>query len=130
MCGVEVRQSDFFPSITPGGIFMPRIRYSEAVRDRAVRLVLESQIPIAQVARKIGCSVNTVHLWLKCRRPGSKSGHREEMSEEESASFTPVNLIDPKAAAIEIVTPNGFTLKLAEANLRFIAELLRELAAC
>lgn len=109
---------------------MPRIRYSEAVRDRAVRLVLESQIPLSQVAKKIGCSVNTVHLWLKGRKPDSKSGRREVVSEEESATFIPVNLIDQKPTAIEIVTPNGFTLKLAESNPRFIAELLSELAPC
>jgi hypothetical protein len=41
------------------------------------------------------------------------------VSEEESARFIPVNLIDQTPTAIEIVTPNGFTLKLAESNPRF-----------
>lgn len=109
---------------------MPRIRYSEAVRQRAVRLVLESQTPIAQVAKKVGCSVNTVHLWLKQHKVDSQSDHRKASSQEESATFIPVNLIDPKPAGIEIVTPSGFTLKLAEVNPRFIAELLSELASC
>lgn len=109
---------------------MPRIRYSEAVRQRAVRLVLESQTPIAQVAKKIGCSVNTIHLWLKGHEPNSKSGHHELITQEEAATFIPVNLIDQKPMGVEIVTPSGFTLKLVEANPQFIAELLGALGSC
>ena len=109
---------------------MPRIRYSEAVRDRAVHLVLESHLPIAQVAKKIGCSVNTIHLWLKCHKADSKSGRHKVMSEAEEATFIPVELVEAKNNSVEIVTPNGFTLRLHDANSQFIAELLRELAPC
>ena len=109
---------------------MPRIRYSEAVRQRAVRLVRESHMPITHVAKKIGCSVNTIHLWLKDHKPNSKSDHCETISQEEVATFIPVKLIDQKSPSVEIVTPNGFTLKFSETHQRFITELLSELASC
>ena len=109
---------------------MPRIRYSEAVRRRAVRLVLESQTPVTQVAEKIGCSANTVHLWLKQHKVDSQGDHRKASSQEETATFIPVNLIDQKSSSVEIVTPNGFTLKFAESHPQFIAELLGVLGSC
>ena len=109
---------------------MPRIRYSEAVRQRAIRLVRESHTPITQFAKKIGCSVNTVHLWLKDHKPNSKSGHPKTISQEESATFIPVKLIDQKSSSVEIVTPEGFTLKFSEIHLRFITELPCELTSC
>lgn len=105
---------------------MARIRYSEAVRQRAVRLVRQSQTPISQVAEKIGCSVNTIHLWLKESKPDS----RKTTSQEESATFIPVKLLDQKSSSVEIVTPNGFTLKLADAHPQFPAELLGALGPC
>jgi len=132
---------------------MPRIRYSAAVRDQAVRLVLDSQKPLAQVAEKFGCSVSTLQNWLKdhrqsasgnrqgvkAPRPGvknskpadSKSGrHIVADKEVSAATFIPVNLIDQKSSAVEIVTPNGFTLKLTDANPQYIAELLGVLGSC
>jgi hypothetical protein len=132
---------------------MPRIRYSDAVRSQAVRLVLESQKPLGQVARKFGCSVSTLQLWLKAHRQGVKAsrpgvknsrqadsqakgfhsksgGHLVADMEASSATFIPVNLIDHKATSIEIVTPDGFTLKLADSNPQYIAELLGVLGSC
>ena len=47
---------------------MPRIRDSAAVRDQAVRLVLESQKPLTHVAEKFGCSVSTLQNWLRDHR--------------------------------------------------------------
>ena len=52
---------------------MPRIRYSDAVRAQAVRLVLESQKPLTQVAGKFGCSVSALQNWLKAHRQGAKT---------------------------------------------------------
>jgi transposase-like protein len=148
---------------------MPRIRYSAAVRDHAVRLVLESQKPLTHVAGKFGCSVSTLQNWLKdyrqsasgnrqrvkdhkpkqgvkaskpgvknsrqadspSKRPDSKSGRHTVADKEVSpATFIPVNLIDQKSATVEIVTPDGFTLKLADANPQYIAELLGVLGSC
>ncbi len=105
---------------------MPRIRYSEEVRSEAIRLVLESQTPITQVARQIGCSVNTVHLWLKQNREPTRSS----VSPIDQTTFIPVQWVDQKNSSVEIVTPSGFTLRLPDANLQFIAELLSELASC
>jgi transposase-like protein len=125
---------------------MPRIRYSDAVRDQAVRLVLDSQKPLTHVVEKFGCSVSTLQNWLRDHRQGikgdkpdaknsklsdSKSGRHVVAGKEVSAAtFIPVNLIDQKSATIEIVTPDGFTLKLADGNPQYIAELLGVLGSC
>ena len=131
---------------------MPRIRYSDAVRDQAVRLVLESQKPLTQVAKKFGCSVSALQRWLKSHRPGVKD-HQPKPKDHQAnpqtpkpgvkkfqqavadkspppATFIPVNLIDQKSTSIEIVTPDGFTLKLTDTHPQYIAELLRELLCC
>ena len=146
---------------------MPRIRYSDAVRGQAVRLVLESQKPITQVAKKFGCSVSTLQNWLKDHRQ-STSGNRQSIKDHRqsasgnrqgvkaprpgvknskqtdskpgrhivddnhvpAATFIPVNLIDQKSATIEIVTPDGFTLKLTDTDPQYIAELLGVLGSC
>jgi transposase-like protein len=104
---------------------MPRIRYSAAVRDQAVRLVLESRRPIRQVARKFGCSENTLQVWLKAHRQGHKASHQADAKvghpavakqEASLATFIPVNLMEQKSTTLEIVTPNGFTLKLVDSH--------------
>ena len=46
---------EFFMSSTHP-ISMPRIRYSEEVKQRVITLVLESNTPVTQVTRDIGCS--------------------------------------------------------------------------
>ena len=139
---------------------MPRIRYSASVRDQAVRLVSDSQKPLAQVAEKFGCSVSTLQNWLKdhrqstsgnrqsikghklaaknskqtdsqSKRSDSKSGrHAVADHDVSAATFIPVNLIDQKSATIEIVTPDGFTLKLTDTDPQYIAELLGVLGSC
>ena len=124
---------------------MPQLRYSDAVRDQAVRLVLEFQRPLAQVARKFGCSVSALQNWLKDsrqgikdHRPGAKSPkpnvkHSKHAVAGKStfpATFIPVNLIDPKSSSVEIITPGGFTLKLTDTQPQYIAELLEILGSC
>jgi transposase len=51
---------------------MKQVRYSPEVRERAVRLVLESRVEgqslwatIESVAAKIGCAAQTLNEWLK-----------------------------------------------------------------
>lgn len=107
---------------------MPRIRYSEEVRQRAVSLVLESRSPVAQVARDTGCSINTVHLWLKQHR--RQQDGRPEDRHKEKATFVPVNIIDGKSHPVEILMPSGVTIKLTDASPRYVAELLNVLASC
>jgi transposase len=47
---------------------MPRpSKYSDELRERAVRLVFESQRPIAAVARDLGVHKEALRLW--CARP-------------------------------------------------------------
>ena len=47
-------------------------RYSEEFRDESVRLVLESERSVAEIARELGISVWTLRGWMKKRRDGSR----------------------------------------------------------
>ena len=139
---------------------MPHIRYSTAVRDQVVRLVLGSQKPMTQVAKKFGCSMSTLQNWLKdhrqsargnrqgvkAPRPGVKNSKRPDSQSKQAdsksgrhavadhdvspATFIPVNLIDQKSSTVEIVTPDGFTLKLTGTDPQYIAELLGVRGSC
>jgi len=105
---------------------MPRIRYTEEVRQQAIALALDSNTSIAQVARDVGCSINTLHLWIKQHRlqdtPPPVS--------QDKATFVPVNIIDDRNHHVEIVTANGITIRLTDASPRYIAELLNAIASC
>ncbi len=107
---------------------MPRIRYTDEVRQQALSLVLDSHLPIAQVARDTGCSINTVHLWLKQHR--RQQDGRPAGQQDEKATFVPVNIIDAGQHPVEILMPNGITIKLTDASPRYVAELLTVLASC
>ena len=67
-----------------------RTRYSQEVRERAVRLVLEHRgeyasewAAIESIATKIGCSAETLRNWV--RRTQVDTGSREGMTSEERA---------------------------------------------
>jgi transposase len=56
---------------------MPRPKkYSDELRERAVRLVFESQRPIAHVARDLGINKEALRLWV--RQAEADAGMREE----------------------------------------------------
>lgn len=105
---------------------MPRIHYSDDVREAAVDLVLTSHIPAAQVAREVGCSPFTLHSWIK--------KHRRSLDpptgSPRPATFIPVNLVDAKSVSVEIVTPNGFTVRLGDLSSQSLVELLTALTSC
>ena len=126
---------------------MPRIRYSAEVRAEAVRLVLESQVPVAHVAKQFGCSESIVHQWLNKFRSHSSPSHLNPSSPSaSSARFLPVEVVDhqppqkslptspsaavEKSSSVEIVTPGGFTLKFSDATPHFIAAVLEVLPTC
>jgi len=69
------------------------VKYSAEVRDRAVRMVLEHQdgrgsqwAAIASIAGKIGCTAETLRLWVRRaerdqgKRPGLTTDERARMS--------------------------------------------------
>ena len=67
-----------------------RTRYSQDVRERAVRMVLEHRgeyasewAAIQSVASKIGCSAETLRNWV--RRTQVDTGSREGVTSEERA---------------------------------------------
>ena len=44
-------------------------KYPDELRERAVRLVFESNRPIAHVARDLGVHKEALRLWVRQRRP-------------------------------------------------------------
>ncbi len=60
-------------------------KYSEEFRDESVRLVLESEKTVAEVARDLGVSVWTLRGWIQKRREADRSSvpRRPETLEEE-----------------------------------------------
>jgi transposase len=52
-------------------------KYSEELRERAVRLVFESKRPIAHVARDIGVHKEALRLWV--RQAEADSGRRRDL---------------------------------------------------
>ncbi len=89
-------------------------RYSPEVRERAVRLVFESQTEgqsqwatIQSIADKIGCTHETLRLWVRQRerdeglRAGLSSDDRDELKQlkKENRELTRANEILRKASA-------------------------------
>jgi transposase len=91
-----------------------RSRYSQEVRERAVRMVLE-QLPehesewaaICSIARKLGCAPETLRKWVRQverdvgKRPGPTTAERERIKEleRENRELKRANEILRKASA-------------------------------
>jgi len=101
---------------------MSRIRYSREVRQHALSLVLESHLPVTHAAREAGCSVNSLHYWLKQHR-------QQDALPTDPAVFVPVNVIDPQNYSAEIILPNGIAIRLTDASPCSIAELVHAIAS-
>jgi len=102
---------------------MPSVRYSAEIRSAAVARVLSHQTSASQTARDLGCSINSLHSWIKKYRQQQEQPNPSP----EQASFVPVQVIASNPS-IEIITPNGYTVRL-NAPLA-LGELLAALAAC
>lgn len=104
-------------------------RFTKEEREKAVRMV-ESGKTISEAAKEIGGSANTVRRWII---PGiqqtdtqiSKDGKYE-------AGFIPVTLSDIKAemSKMEIVTPNGYTIRIEANGIEAISEILGVIREC
>ena len=105
---------------------MPPIRYSDKVRRQAVARALSPSATIAQVAGEVGCSLDTIHRWLREHR--QQQSHLERPKNE--TTFIPVTITDPVNPSAEIVTTNGITIRLKDATPQYIAELLTAIAPC
>ena len=60
-------------------------KYPAEFKERAVKLAVESDQPIAQTARDLGVNANTLHTWIgQYRRVErqEKGGHDEHLYEE------------------------------------------------
>ena len=101
---------------------MSHTRFAEDVKRQAVSLVLHSQLAATDVAKRIGCSVNSIHAWVKKYRPT-----QNDVTETSPPTFVPVSLVDSTPTTVEIVTPNGYIVRFASHSLD---ELLAAIAAC
>jgi transposase len=62
---------------------MPRPKkYSDELRERAVRLVFESQRPIAHVARDLGVHKEALRLWVRQAEADAGTRHDRLTSDE------------------------------------------------
>jgi transposase-like protein len=52
--------------------------YSEQVRRDAITRVLDFHIPVVQVAREVGCSIDTMHRWLRPHRQQGSARNRQQ----------------------------------------------------
>ena len=118
---------------------MPGLPYTEKVRQQAIARVLDSRIPIVQVAREVGCSTDTMHRWLRQHRqqdalsPTRPQGNRPQnapsvivrknrhtktspVAPPSPATFVPVHIIDPRSHSVEIFLPGDITLRLTDAS--------------
>ena len=92
--------------------------------ERAVRMVAAGRTQ-AEAAQAIGCSVGAVRNWMKCSKRRSKTNRTPQ--------FIPVTISDTdchEAANIEIVTPNGYTLRVGEINSEKLTELIGVVRSC
>ena len=99
---------------------MPRLYFSAEVKRQAIDLVLHSRLTVASAAQQIGCSVNALHNWL--------NKHRQRTVDTEPPTFVPLTLADSQPASVEIVTPNGFTIRLNQPL--SLGDLLAAIASC
>lgn len=89
-------------------------KYSQEVRERAVRMVFEHQhehesqwLALASIASKIGCTAETLRNWVRQKerdqgeRPGPTSAERERIKvlERENRELRQANEILRKASA-------------------------------
>jgi transposase-like protein len=79
-------------------------RYSLAAQRSAVEQVLQGR-PIAQVARQLGCSDQSIQRWIKVHRKSLSSANT-------STTFLPIRVDgQPPPTKIELVTTTGLTLR-------------------
>ena len=99
---------------------MSRIRYSAEVKQHAVDLAQHSLL--TEVTRQVGCSIHSLRAWIK--------KYRQEQSAPASAllTFVPITIVDPTSSGIEIITPNGFTIRLNSPL--SLGEQLAAIASC
>ena len=96
-------------------------RYTVEFRRRAAEMVLLEKLPVAQVARQLNCSTQSVNNWIERFRdqiqsttPPILSNPTIKTSSRSRTTFLPLQVDEafPTStdAKIELVTKNGLTL--------------------
>ena len=102
---------------------MSHVRYSAEVRQHALSLVRDSHLPVTHAARQAGCSVNSLHYWLKKQRQQTLPPDHPQTE----TTFVPIQIVDLPTQPIEIVAPNGITIRLPGVSPQYLAALLHAL---
>jgi transposase-like protein len=105
---------------------MLRIRYSSEIRETTVRRILDGQVSRTDAAREIGCSLNTIHVWLN-KHQNPNVSEQQALSQTEEASFLPIPVSDANIMTLEIVMSSGIPLRLNGVTADFFAELVQRL---
>lgn len=98
---------------------MPRIRYSQETKQQAVRLVLEEHVTLADAAKQIGCNPITVQKWVR---------QSQIIATSSCNRFIPIQIVENNS--VDLVLPNGITLKISNVSPEFLAVLFKNLASC
>ena len=121
---------------------MARIRYAEEVRQDALRQILEEHLSVRDVARRVGCNVNSVYALLRRQRRQQNQNDQRQNNQTQNdrsrdATFLPVRIVQDDAEEngdagnrIEMILPNGITFKIAPTSPEFIAKIVKELVPC
>ena len=102
------------------------------LRRRAADLVLHYGKTLAQAARILGCGIPTVQQFVQEHLDRHPPVPAPSAPAEVEPSFVPVLLDDESASApstipLDILTPNGLTLRLQLSSLHEVATLLHSL---
>jgi len=100
--------------------------YTEKVRQQAIARALAPNTTIAQVAHEVGCSIHTMHRWLREHRQSKTT----TTVTQDQAAFIPVNIVDFQNHHVEIVIPGGIIVRLTNPSPQYIAELLNAFTSC
>jgi hypothetical protein len=108
-------------------------RYDLAVQRRAVEQVLQHHRPVAQVARQLRCSPQSIKNWIDKHHKPSATPSIVPMSSASTSSLTflPIQ-IEPSPLSptgnIELVTKNGLTLRFpVETSSEALCDIIRQL---
>ena len=110
----------FFPTIMAES-------YTESLRRRALRLVLEKNLPPGQVAKVLQCTSRAVRQWI------NEALDQESLHQADPSPFIPVTLDDTpptsptssSVVSVEALSPNGYGVQLQLASLAAVIRLWR-----
>ena len=84
---------------------MSGLPYPEKVRQEAVVRILDSHIPVVQVAREVGCSIDTMHRWVREHRQQGAASGRKQGAVPRGGKQTPAPTVEEEKSSDTSDTP-------------------------